>query len=261
MHLVRRGEQHIGRTERNPLRPAHEGPRARHHDVKLILVVRSLRVGALAAPVREVSRADHSRKPPLINKPSGRYSHPMTDPNTQTRILDAAETLVRARGVNGLTLDAAAQAAGVSKGGLLYHFASKEALLDALLKRLAAFIQEDFEAGVAAEPEGPGRVARAMLTWSLGLPRDQTNERCDRAAAVFLAAFHHDPALLDPVRDQMARMRDAVAADGLPAGHGMAIMAAGDGLFMARIFGLYTLEPAERPTVHAALSTLLEPRS
>jgi AcrR family transcriptional regulator len=184
----------------------------------------------------------------------------MTDPDTQTRILDAAETLVRNRGVTGLTLDAAAQTAGVSKGGLLYHFATKEALLDALLKRLAAFIEEDFTAGVAAAPEGPGRVARAMLAWSFGLSPDQTNERCDRAAAVFLAAFHHDPALLDPVREQMARMRAAVAQDGLPPGHGMAIMAAGDGLFMARIFGLYTLEEQERPAVLAALSTLLELR-
>jgi AcrR family transcriptional regulator len=184
----------------------------------------------------------------------------MADPTARTRILDAAEAIVRTRGVNGLTLDAAAHTAGVSKGGLLYHFASKEALLDALLKRFTAFIQEDFEAGIAAEPEGPGRVARAMLTWSLGLPHDETNERCDRAAAVFLAAFHHDPALLDPLRAQIARMREAVAADGLPPGHGMAIMAAGDGLFMARVFGLYTLEPSERAELHAALSTLLGTR-
>ncbi|MGE0222367.1 MAG: TetR/AcrR family transcriptional regulator [Acetobacteraceae bacterium] len=181
--------------------------------------------------------------------------------DARTRILDAAETLVRNRGVSGLTLDAAAQTAGVSKGGLLYHFASKEALLDALLKRLAAFIHEDFQAGVAEQPDGPGRVARAMLTWALGLPPEETNERCDRAAAVFLAAFHHDPALLGPVREQFARMREAVAQDGLPPGHGMAIMAAGDGLFMARIFGLYTLAPEERDAVRAALNRLIEPPS
>ena len=53
--------------------------------------------------------------------------------DARTRILDAAETIVRARGVPGLTLEAAAREAGVSKGGLLYHFASKEALLAALL--------------------------------------------------------------------------------------------------------------------------------
>jgi AcrR family transcriptional regulator len=179
-------------------------------------------------------------------------------PDARTRILDAAEVIVRARGVTGLTLDGAARQAGVSKGGLLYHFASKEALLDALLKRLASFIQEDFAAGVAEQPPGPGRVARAMLTWALGLPQDQADERCDRAAAVFLAAFHHDPALLDPVREQFARMREAVAQDGLPPGHGMAIMAAGDGLFMARIFNLYTLPDNERAAIHAALMRLID---
>lgn len=199
----------------------------------------------------------------FVTKPSRRYSIAMVQSSppqdARTRILDAAETLVRTKGVTGLTLDAAAQVAGVSKGGLLYHFASKEALLDALLKRLATFIREDFDQAVADQPEGPGRVARAMLTWALGLPPDESNERCDRAAAVFLAAFHHDPALLDPVRDQVAYMREAVARDGLPPGHGMAIMAAGDGLFMARIFGLYTLTEEERTAIQAALSRLLEP--
>lgn len=179
-------------------------------------------------------------------------------PDARTRILDAAEDIVRTRGVSALTLDVAAKQAKVSKGGLLYHFNSKEALLDALLKRLASFIEEDFAAGVAEQPEGPGRVARAMLTWALGLPANETNERCDRAAAVFLAAFHHDPALLQPVREQFAKMREAVAADGLPPGHGMAIMAAGDGLFMARIFSLYTLTEPERAEVHTALTRLID---
>lgn len=181
-----------------------------------------------------------------------------TQLDARTRILDAAEAIVRARGVSGLTLDVAARQAGVSKGGLLYHFNSKEALLDALLKRLASFIEEDFQAGVAEQPEGAGRVARAMLNWVFGLPAHESNERCDRAAAVFLAAFHHDPALLQPVRDQFARMRAAVAQDGLRPGHGMAIMAAGDGLFMARIFGLYTLTEAERAEVRSALTTLID---
>src|SRR5919202_4211320 len=177
--------------------------------------------------------------------------------DARTRILDAAETIVRRGGVAALTLEAAAREAGVSKGGLLYHYASKEALLTGLLNRLAEFVAADFEAAVAAQPPGPGRVARAMLEWALGLPQAEAEERCDRAAAAFLAAFHHDPALLDPMRRIIARMREAVAADGLPPGHGMAIMAAGDGLFMARIFGLYRLDPAERQAVHAALSRLL----
>lgn len=180
-------------------------------------------------------------------------------PDARTRILDAAEAIVRARGVSGFTLEAAAREAGVSKGGLLYHFASKEALLAAMLARLADFVAEDFVLAMQRLPPGPGRAARAMLAWGLELSEVEANERCDRAAAVFLAAFHHDPALLDPIRAVVAGLRDAVAADGLPPGHGMAIMAAMDGLFMARIFGMYELAPEERQAMHAALSRLLEP--
>jgi AcrR family transcriptional regulator len=182
--------------------------------------------------------------------------------DARTRILDAAEALVRSKGVAGLTLEAAARLAGVSKGGLLYHFASKEALLTGLIARMAEFIRQDFAAGIAAQPDGPGRVARAMLAWGFGqrpgaMPEDM-NERCDRAAAVFLATFHHDPALLDPIRAVIAGMRRRVCEDGLPPGIGGLVMAAGDGLFMARIFGMYTPTPEEMGTMHATLSRLIE---
>ncbi|MFM7414309.1 MAG: helix-turn-helix domain-containing protein, partial [Alphaproteobacteria bacterium] len=105
-----------------------------------------------------------------------------------TRILDAAENLIIARGVAAMTLEAVAREAGVSKGGLLYHFASKEALLEALLGRLSAFIAQEFAACVAAQPEGPGRVALSMLEWGFGEGEMACNERHQRAGAVFLAA-------------------------------------------------------------------------
>lgn len=180
---------------------------------------------------------------------------PPTD--ARTRILDAAETLVRANGVNGLTLDAAAREAGVSKGGLLYHFASKEALLTGLLGRLAQFMTQDFEATVAAQTPGPGQVSRAILSWGFGLTPEAMNERCERSAAVFLAAFHHDPALLDPIRAFVAQIREAVAADGLPPGHGGIVMAACDGLFMARVFQLYKPTEVQMNDMHAALRRLV----
>ena len=58
------------------------------------------------------------------------------------------------------------------------------------------------------------------------------------------------------MRAVIAQMRQAVAEDGLPPGHGAAIMAAGDGLFMARIFGLYAYDswtPHEVITMTAGL--------
>ena len=52
------------------------------------------------------------------------------------RLLDAASAVIRRDGAQALTLDAVAAEAGVSKGGLLYHFKSKRELLDALVRRL-----------------------------------------------------------------------------------------------------------------------------
>ncbi|WP_203072423.1 TetR/AcrR family transcriptional regulator [Falsiroseomonas ponticola] len=176
-------------------------------------------------------------------------------PDARTRILDAAEAIVQARGVPALTLEAAARDAGVSKGGLLYHFASKEALLAGMLGRLAEAISRDFDLVVAAQPAVRGRVARALLAWAF---EEMACEHQERAAAVFLAAFHHDRALLDPVRAVFERIRAAMAGDGLAPGVGIAIMTATDGLFMSRVFGLYSLEPEDLRALRGALEAMVE---
>lgn len=181
-----------------------------------------------------------------------------TLPDARTRILDAADALVRGSGVARLTLEAAARAAGVSKGGLLYHFASKEALLAGMMARLAAMIRTTFAATAASLPPGPQPAARAVLAFALSLPQREANDQIDRAAAVLMAAHHHDPALLAPVRTVMAEIRAQMDQEGTPPGTAAAILAVKDGLMMARIFGLYPAGPDERADLHATLSRLLE---
>lgn len=187
------------------------------------------------------------------DRPDGR---PDGRPDARTRVLDAAEAIIRARGVPALTLDGAAREAGVSKGGLLHHFASKEALLVALMRRLAEGIEADFHAIAEAQPEGPARALRACLAFTFDQP--DILEAHSRAAAVLLAAFHHDPALIDPIRDFFARIRARVAAEGAPPGPAAAIMLAGDGLFMARLFRLYEPGEEELAALRATLHGLLE---
>lgn len=182
-------------------------------------------------------------------------SHGAPLPDARTRILDAAEQIVQAKGVPALTLEAAARAAGISKGGLLYHFASKEAMLHGLVARLAECIRRDFEAVLAAQ-SGPCPATRAILSWAFDHP-DQVCEEHQRAGAVFLAVFHHDPAMLAPIRAVFAHMRDHLRADKLPPGHALAIMATSDGLFFARLFGMYEQTQEEREAIRAALETLV----
>lgn len=68
--------------------------------------------------------------------------------DTRDRILDSLETLLLEHGMTKMTLDNVAAAAGVSKGGLLYHFKTKDALVAAMVRRLA--VQADRQRADAA---------------------------------------------------------------------------------------------------------------
>lgn len=73
--------------------------------------------------------------------------------NSREHILDTYVDLLIRTGERAATLDAVATAAKVSKGGLLYHFSSKKALLEALAERTLALAEEDF-AAMKQAPEG-----------------------------------------------------------------------------------------------------------
>lgn len=74
-------------------------------------------------------------------------------PRARESVLDAFESLLIADGERGATMDATARAAGVSKGGLLYHFATKEALEAALVERMESLVRDDV-AQMRADPTG-----------------------------------------------------------------------------------------------------------
>ena len=75
-------------------------------------------------------------------------------PRARESVLDAFEAILIDDGERAATMDATARAAGVSKGGLLYHFGSKDALEAGLLERLGALVDEDI-AAITSAPEGP----------------------------------------------------------------------------------------------------------
>jgi AcrR family transcriptional regulator len=178
--------------------------------------------------------------------------------DTRDRVLDAAETVVAARGVSALSLDAVAAEAGVSKGGLLHHFRSKEALLSALVERMAVEMRSVYDALVAAEPPGPGRHTRAVIAWALHKAPERA-ERDLRIAAALLSAHAHDPALIDPVRVEHARIRAQVEDDGLAPGHAHVVMAAADGLFLAKVFGLWTPTTEQAAAMERVMRALAAP--
>lgn len=76
-------------------------------------------------------------------------------------ILAAAEWLVAERGVDSVTMDAVASAAGVGKGTLFRRFSDRSGLLRALLDERERAFQDSFIRGPA--PLGPGAAPRERL--------------------------------------------------------------------------------------------------
>jgi AcrR family transcriptional regulator len=124
-----------------------------------------------------------------------------TLPPARDRILEAAERVVTDVGPAHLTLELVAQAAGMSKGGLLYHFPSKESLLVALAKRYVDGIERSIETAKAALPGDMG-AARDLKACVLGVLGTDASSKA--MGAVLLAAAANDLVLLEIVRERIA---------------------------------------------------------
>ena len=83
--------------------------------------------------------------------------------DTKRRIIDAAEEVVLRDGVARLTLDAAAAEAGLSKGGVLYHFPTRDALVAGMVDKIIEEFDRDIERQPGRRPPGPGRFTRAYI--------------------------------------------------------------------------------------------------
>lgn len=149
--------------------------------------------------------------------------------------MEAAERLVAREGVSRLTLDAVAEEAGVSKGGLLYHFPSKGTLVSAMVLRWADGFERDIEERLEGD-SGAGSWVRAYAgaTFEPGEAQPQQ----PRELVALLAAVATDPALLEPLRERCERWQERVEADGLDPALATLLRLAADGLWFADLFGL-----------------------
>jgi AcrR family transcriptional regulator len=148
--------------------------------------------------------------------------------DTRRRLLDAATRVVRRDGARALTLDAVAAEAGVSKGGLLYHFKTKRDLLDAMLDGwLEEFASEIGAAGPGGFVTGYVR-ASDMSGWAAA-------ERATEFA--LLAAMVEEPGALERVRERYGEWQARIADGDDPVRATLARLAA-DGLWLADLLGL-----------------------
>jgi AcrR family transcriptional regulator len=78
-------------------------------------------------------------------------------------LLDCAAQIAAEQGAAAITIQAVADRAGVTKGGLLHHFDSKQALLAAVFKDLLDKMDQEIERTLADDPQARGRFTRAYV--------------------------------------------------------------------------------------------------
>ncbi len=175
-----------------------------------------------------------------------------TTTSTRERILEAAQDVVLTDGVSCLTLEKAAARAGMSKGGVLYHFRTKDALVAAMVQRLA----EQFDDGIRAHrdrrPE-PGAFARAYVEECFAEPVTDDEIRSERVGAALIAAIASQPELLATLRSAFAGWQGEIERDSADAVTATVARFAADGLWLCELFGIDGLSPAMRDEVRLRL--------
>lgn len=155
---------------------------------------------------------------------------------TRRRLLAAAERLVLRDGGASLTIEAVAREAGVSKGGLLYHFPSKRALLSGMVEHMAIYrFERELELRRGSRPEVPGDWVRAYVEATFH-PEDE--ERNLAMQSGLLAAAANDPSLLEPLRERYGAFQQKAENDGIDPAVATAARLAADGLWFLELLGL-----------------------
>lgn len=118
-----------------------------------------------------------------------------TRPSTRQRILDAAAEIAQEAGPGNLSLEAVAAKAGVSKGGLLYHFPSKAHLMEGVVEGFIRSFEETLTEREAARQGRANSLAEAYLELFV-----EDHDCSKPPPSGLLAALAENPDFLSPVR-------------------------------------------------------------
>ena len=185
-----------------------------------------------------------------------RKKHPE---QVRRQLLTAMASLVSERGADAITLDAVARRAGVSKGGLLHHFPSRTALLDALFEELWKRFHSRYERGVESDPEPVGRAARAYLhTCDPAWEAEDDEQLWNLVGVVMLGVSEFRERWVERSRAEMP-YDDGVDLE--EQARMMICRLAADGLWLNTVLGLYAMPPELRAAVMRQLADSTRPRS
>ncbi len=176
---------------------------------------------------------------------------------TRLTVLTAAAHIIARMGVNSFTIDAVAREAGITKGGVLHHFPTKESLIEGLID----LVMESFNVRLQAEYQADtmvdsGRWLRAYIR-TIFLAQYEHQYLMPALAAVVFA----DEQLLSRIRHAFVKSQQAAISDGLDPIQATIIRLAVDGVVFARALNIDVLDAETSQKVYAALFRLTQPIS
>jgi AcrR family transcriptional regulator len=173
--------------------------------------------------------------------------------DTRMLILDTADQIIIQQGVGALSFDTLAKQAQISRGGILYHFPSKEALISGMLDRLIDKFERILDEEMAADAEEYGRFTRAFARATF-----RTDQESSAIFAALIAAIAYDPGLAAPMRSRWESWQQRAESElGKP--KAAVVRMASQALWLNGIFELNHYTPEEQTEIVAELEKLTRP--
>lgn len=149
------------------------------------------------------------------------------------KILDAANKLITEKGLSSFTLEEVSKEAGISKGGLLYHFSSKDALMKGLIESgIALFETKVSEREKSLSSNEPNNWFVSYIEEQFSTAKIDTN-----TMAGIIAAFALNQELLEPVLENRKEWLEKISKSKDPI-LGIIISLACDGIAFSNLLGI-----------------------
>ncbi|MBS4192899.1 TetR family transcriptional regulator [Bacillus sp. FJAT-49705] len=153
-------------------------------------------------------------------------------------ILTAAADIVKEEGVAKLTLEAVAKKAGLSKGGLLYHYSSKEALIIGMVQDWTYSYFNSIESLVKNNTKS--EVSNWTSAYIQATFSDLNHDK--RLSSALIAAMFTNPSLLEEYKKEYDILLGKLMNDGIDPIKVTIVRLAIDGLWFSEIFDLAPLD-------------------
>lgn len=151
---------------------------------------------------------------------------------TRQQIYEACSQILRDEGLTNLTLEAVAEKAQISKGGLLYHFPNKESLIEALFEYHNNIFEVRLQELAEVEGDAPGAWLRAYAKASIEQIADPDN--VSLYASLFAAEERYASAH-QLMRSKYVNWQQQIEKSGIDPAQATLVRLAVDGLWFAEM--------------------------